>query len=141
MGVNQNAQASFKCARNSVTSSGCSPRVGEGRGTLRPDSWGNSRVSESLLEAGTASLSGPKVMVIDRQISREREKLPVPRVCMNNLAGPPSEPGRNISPRMFSQTSFLHVPLSAADCCVTLGKAVNLSELQFPQVTNKRRRW
>lgn len=84
MGVNQNAQASFKCARNSVTSSGCSPRVGEGRGTLRPDSWGNSRVSESLLEAGTASLSGPKVMVIDRQISREQEKLPVPRMCMNN---------------------------------------------------------
>ena len=58
-----------------------------------------------------------------------------------DLAGPLSEPARTLSQHTFAQIAFLCSSLLAANCCVTVGKALNLSEPQCPQLTNGRGRW
>lgn len=114
--------------------------MGEGHPAVLTRQVRKEQSQESLSERGIISIAISRVMVIYK-LSQGHQKLSVLSMRMNNLAGPPSEPGRTLSQYTSAQTSFLCLPLSAANCCVTLGKALNLSELQFPQLTNRRRKW
>lgn len=134
--VNQNPQASWKCTWDSSSSHERSPRVGVGE--RHPDTldWtveGRAKC-QSLCQSG---VSNTALYSQGHDSYRQTKPRALKSVlfeawCVDNMAGPPSEPRRTNSQHIFTQTSFLFLSVSASNCCMSLGKAHYLSDPSFP---------